>query len=191
MSGLKVVTPSRFTVLTPVFSHLHPCCGLHHSMTNATDVQRLPRETEPPLPRARAALAPLRETVQRAVDATTLRAVAGEIGVSPQGLLNFLGGLQRPQPRTVQKLREWDLRRRANGRDDVGRTPAPPDAETIHAALQVLTWELTGERRESAMAAVITVLRGHGIEFPPGNPDSAAVLNARRPHPRVSSTASP
>lgn len=160
-------------------------------MTNTTDVQELLPETERPLPRATAALAPLRETIQRAVDATTLRAVAGDIGVSPQGLLNFLGGLQRPQPRTVQKLREWDLRGRANGRDDVGRTSAPPDPETIHAALQVLTWELTGERRESTMTAVITVLRDHGVEFRYGRPDSAAVPNTQRPHPGASSTASP
>jgi transcriptional regulator with XRE-family HTH domain len=160
-------------------------------MTDATDVQPLPPEPEFPLPRAAATLAPLRETIQRAVDATTLRAVAGEIGVSPQGLLNFLSGLQRPQPRTVQKLREWDLRRRANGGDDAGRTAVPPDVETIHAALQVLTWELAGERRERAMTAVITVLHNHGIEFPPGSPDSAAMLDAQYPWPGAPSPPSP
>lgn len=113
--------------------------------------------------RAAAALTPLRLTLRSAVDSSTLRNVAGEVGISPQGLLNFLNGTGMPRPGTTQKLREWDLRRRALGAEFAAS--GPPDAATLDAAFRVLTWNLSGDERGTAERAVLETLRGHGVEI--------------------------
>jgi hypothetical protein len=55
-------------------------------------------------------LAEIQTALETAVSRSTLRGVAGELGMSPSGLTNLLEGA-RPYGKTVAKLREWYARR--------------------------------------------------------------------------------
>lgn len=55
-----------------------------------------------------AEVAALRAALREAVEASSLRAVAAEIGMSFNGLRSFIaGGSRKPQAATVQKVRHW------------------------------------------------------------------------------------
>jgi hypothetical protein len=51
----------------------------------------------------------LRESARQAADASSLRLVAGQVGMSARGLLKFLDG-SLPRRQTLLKLRDWYVR---------------------------------------------------------------------------------
>lgn len=46
-----------------------------------------------------------------ACEASSLRSVAAQVGMTPMGLRGFIRGENAPQPRTVRKLTAWYARR--------------------------------------------------------------------------------
>ena len=70
---------------------------------------------------ARIPVASLRAEIGLAIESTSLRSVAREVGMSPMGLRNFVAGTT-PYPPTWRRLNDWYLRsRRAD--------PGPPETE--------------------------------------------------------------
>jgi hypothetical protein len=72
----------------------------------------------------------IRREAELARDATSLRAVAREVGITPMGLRSFLLNGGKPQARTVRKLNEWYVRRMATRR--------PEGEDEARAALTIL-----------------------------------------------------
>jgi len=94
----------------------------------------------------------LREAVTIRVQATSLRSVARQVGMSPSGLDKFLlGGM--PYQKSRRKLFDW-LHREYN---NLG---ADLTADGIAAALGSLVRDLPPERRERALDALLDTLRG-------------------------------
>lgn len=60
-----------------------------------------------PSPELRASVAVIRLAVDRAVQASSLRAVGDEIGISAMAVRSFILEENEPQPRTLRKLRAW------------------------------------------------------------------------------------
>ncbi|HEX6911358.1 MAG TPA: hypothetical protein VF142_13220 [Longimicrobium sp.] len=94
----------------------------------------------------------LREAVTIRVQATSLRSVARQVGMSPSGLDKFLtGGM--PYQKSRRKLFDWLHRERNNLGADL-------TADGIAAALGSLVRDLPPERRERALEALLETLRG-------------------------------
>jgi hypothetical protein len=94
----------------------------------------------------------LREAVTIRVQATSLRSVARQVGMSPSGLDKFLmGGM--PYQKSRRKLFDWLHRERNNLGADL-------TADGIAAALGSLVRDLPPERRERALHALLETLRG-------------------------------
>jgi len=94
----------------------------------------------------------LRAAAKRAVDETSLRKVAKDVGLSPMGLSLFLTGeTEQPYPPTMRKLEEWYARDAARSRGT--------DSETAAAALFLLVSGLPQERSEAARQSILEVLR--------------------------------
>lgn len=72
----------------------------------------------------------IRREAELARDASSLRAVAREIGITPMGLRYFLLNQGNLQARTVRKLNEWYVRRMA--------TRLPGGEDETRAALVIL-----------------------------------------------------
>lgn len=83
-----------------------------------------------PAPELRVPLEAIRLEAGLARDATSLRAVAREVGITPMGLRAFLLNAGTPQPRTVRKLNLWYVRRMA--------TRPPEGEDEARAALTIL-----------------------------------------------------
>jgi hypothetical protein len=66
-----------------------------------------------PLPELRVPTDVLRREAGLAVDASSLRAVAGEMGMSAMGLRSFIQGGRTPQDRTLRKVTLWHAGRAA------------------------------------------------------------------------------
>lgn len=81
-------------------------------------------------------VAVLRDAVRHAVEATSLRAVAAQIGLTHHSVRNFLNG-SSPHASNVRKLREWYVREAASAPE--------PSTDTVEAALSILT-EATGRQ---------------------------------------------
>lgn len=92
----------------------------------------------------------VRSTAQRRMDATSLRAVARQVGMSPSGLSKFLAGAH-PYSKTLARLRAWYLWQ--------GEQPATLSPQEALAALQLLTSPLPMNRRPDAAAGVVDALR--------------------------------
>lgn len=92
----------------------------------------------------------LRFAASERVGDSTLRAAAGEIGMSPAGLLAFLRGA-RPRAGTVQKLRDWQQRPAAS------RDPLPE--ANARAAIDVLVRELDPGVRRPVVESVLRCLQ--------------------------------
>lgn len=90
----------------------------------------------------------LREAAQRAVDASSLRAVADAIGISHPGLMKFLGGAE-PQAATLRSLIGWYMRDSA----------VPLDQDTAAAAIDLLVGSYPEVERELVRAGLLAVLR--------------------------------
>ena len=93
----------------------------------------------------------LRETVALRVQATSLRAVARQVGMSPSGLEKFLSG-GTPYTRSRQKLQEWWDREGARPRSELS-------PEGIEVAVGALVRDLPAEFRAEAVQRLVRALR--------------------------------
>lgn len=93
----------------------------------------------------------LRENIARHVHASSLRAVARQVGMSPTALDKFLGG-GTPYSSTRRKLYTWWLREGRRARADLS-------ASGIGAALASLVAELPAEKRETALFELVDTLK--------------------------------
>jgi hypothetical protein len=103
--------------------------------------------TEPPTNLDR-----LRDGVAVRVQATSLRIVARQVGMSPTGLLKFLAG-GTPYAKSRKKLFDWWDRQQ-------GHLPTELSSSEIAAAINALIQELPPERRAGAMEDLTATLRG-------------------------------
>lgn len=94
----------------------------------------------------------LREAVTIRVQATSLRSVARQVGMSPSGLDKFLNG-GMPYQKSRRKLFDWLHREH----DNLG---AGLTVDGIAAALGSLVRDLPPDRRERALEALLDTLRG-------------------------------
>ncbi|HEU0297890.1 MAG TPA: hypothetical protein VFR37_00505 [Longimicrobium sp.] len=94
----------------------------------------------------------LREAVTIRVQATSLRSVARQVGMSPSGLDKFLAG-GMPYQKSRRKLFDWLHRERNNLGADL-------TVDGIAAALTSLVRDLPPERREAALHALLHTLQG-------------------------------
>jgi hypothetical protein len=93
----------------------------------------------------------LRETVRLRVEATSLRAVARQVGMSPSGLEKFLAG-GTPYAGSRQKLQDWWEREGSRPRPEVS-------AQGIEVAVGALVRDLPPEFRAEAIERLIRALR--------------------------------
>jgi hypothetical protein len=93
----------------------------------------------------------LRETVALRVQATSLRAVARQVGMSPSGLEKFLSG-GTPYSRSRQKLQEWWDREGSRPRSELS-------PEGIEVAVGALVRDLPPEFRAEAVQRLVRALR--------------------------------
>lgn len=92
----------------------------------------------------------LRAAVRTAVQSSSQRIVAEQIGVTHRGLAKFMDG-SSPRENTRRKLREWYVRE-ASSR-------ATADEATIQAAMDVLLRGLPEAEKDRATAGVIETVR--------------------------------
>lgn len=92
-----------------------------------------------PPPSLRVPLDAIRREAELARDATSLRAVAREVDITPMGLRAFLLNQGTPQARTVRKLNSWYARRMA--------TRPPEGEDEARAALTILAGYYPRARR--------------------------------------------
>lgn len=102
--------------------------------------------------RAVTSLERLRETVALRVQASSLRAVAREVGMSPAGLEKFLAG-ETPYSRSRQRLQEWWVREASRPRSDL-------TVEGVEVAIGALVRDLPPEHRVEAIRRVVAALQG-------------------------------
>lgn len=116
-----------------------------------------------PLPELRAPLEAIRREAELARDATSLRAVAREVGITPMGLRFFLLDQGRQQARTVRKLNEWYVRRMA--------TRPPEGEDEARAALTILAGYYPQAQRFRVLSRFIDSMedefRASGMTPPP------------------------
>lgn len=106
--------------------------------------------TDPAVEKPPTTIDRLREMVSIRVQATSLRSVARQVGMSPSGLEKFLqGGM--PYSGSRRKLYDWYTREGSQLRSDL-------TADGISAALGRLVQDLPDGQRAPAMAGVLEVL---------------------------------
>lgn len=93
----------------------------------------------------------LRETVATRVQATSLRSVARQVGMSPTGLEKFLAG-GTPYSRSRQKLQDWAERESTRPTSDVS-------VEGVEVAIGALVRDLPAEHRLEAIRRLVHSLR--------------------------------
>lgn len=105
----------------------------------------------------------LREAVAERADATSLRRVAREIGVSPSGLHYFLGG-GSPYSPTRRKLEQWYVREASPRYEGLS-------ADAVRGLLSAMVQDLPPSARQAAMAEILadiaTAYRDRDVT-PPG-----------------------
>lgn len=96
----------------------------------------------------------LRDVVRQTVQASTLRSVAREIGVSAPGLGLFIDGAV-PREKTLDKYRAWYLQTSTARAGSVS-------SETVHLALAVLLQSLPSDAQERTRSQLLRILlRAH------------------------------
>jgi hypothetical protein len=104
----------------------------------------------------------LRESVAIRVHATSLRAVARQVGMSPSGLEKFIAG-GAPYSNTRRKLVEWWYR-------EGTQSPLDLSADGVAVALGTLVRDLPPDRRERTLRELVGTLRElyaeHGAPCP-------------------------
>jgi AcrR family transcriptional regulator len=104
-----------------------------------------------PPPRFRAPVEAIRDALRLEVEATSLRRVAREVGMSPMGVRNFIAGSSSTSySATVRKLNAWYVRHHAS------RHAFSPDA--ARAALSLLLEKIPEPHRDAIGARLLTVL---------------------------------
>ncbi|HEX6372803.1 MAG TPA: hypothetical protein VF006_28030 [Longimicrobium sp.] len=93
----------------------------------------------------------LREAVTIRVQATSLRSVARQVGMSPSGLDKFLNGAM-PYQKSRRRLFDWLHRERNNLGADL-------TVDGIAAALGALVRDLPPDRRERALHTLLDTLQ--------------------------------
>jgi hypothetical protein len=115
-----------------------------------------------PAPEMRAPIEAIRREAGLARDASSLRAVAREVGITPMGLRGFLMDAGKPQARTVRKLNLWYARRMA--------TRLPEGEDEARTALTILAGYFPERERRSAVMDFLDVMerrfRATGMEVP-------------------------
>ena len=139
-------------------------------------MRRLPN-ADPAADRPPTVIDRLRENVAIRVQATSLRSVARQVGMSPSGLEKFLqGGV--PYTASRRKLLEWWSRERH-------RVISELTADGVAGALGRLVRDLPADRQEPAMAELVATLRtvyaGQDGPFPPWLDELAVRLSVIEP----------
>jgi hypothetical protein len=112
------------------------------------------------------------DAVRRRVEETSLRKVASEVGLSPNGLRGMLAGAP-PRASNVKKLVAWYRR----PQEHVLR----PTSEIVEAALAVLSSELPHDRRDAAEKDLLLCLEKHFLTVRIARPRwLSAVTDPRR-----------
>jgi hypothetical protein len=101
-----------------------------------------------PLPDAGVRLEAIREAARLATEATSLRAVARAVGMSPMGLRHFLDG-RRPYKATLRRLTLWYV---AHGLQAGAGEPV------IRAAMSLMLEGLPSAGREAGEQALLAVV---------------------------------
>jgi hypothetical protein len=101
--------------------------------------------------RPQTSISRLREAVTIRVQATSLRSVARQVGMSPSGLDKFLAG-GMPYQKSRRKLFDWLHRERHNLGADL-------TVDGIAAALGSLVRDLPPDRREQALLTLLGTLQ--------------------------------
>lgn len=101
--------------------------------------------------RPQTSISRLREAVTIRVQATSLRSVARQVGLSPSGLDKFLAG-GMPYQKSRRKLFDWLHRERNNLGADL-------TVDGIAAALGALVRDLPPDRRERALNTLLATLQ--------------------------------
>jgi hypothetical protein len=96
-----------------------------------------------PAPELYVPLPAIRREAGLARDASSLRAVAREMDITPMGLRAFLLNAGKPQARTVRKLNQWYARRMA--------TRLPEGEDEARAALIILAAYFPERERPAAV----------------------------------------
>lgn len=103
-----------------------------------------------PAPRNVPPIERMREALAARVEATSLRQVAREVGMSPTGLQKVLEGADS-YSRTRRKLERWYVR-------ETARYGGGLDAAAVTAALSVAVHDLPPARRRDTLELLITAL---------------------------------
>lgn len=105
-------------------------------------------------PDRRSLVEAIRAAAKLAIEATSLRRVARDVGMSPMGLKHFVAGTQ-PYSATYRKLIAWHTVHQASSAGEFS-------VEAARAAMKVLTDGLPEEARGAAVVAVVdAVLAQH------------------------------
>lgn len=115
-----------------------------------------------PAPDLRVPVEAIRREAELARDATSLRAVAREVDITPMSLRSFLLKERTLQPRTLRKLNTWYARRMAT---------RPPEGENeARAALTILAGYFPERERKAAILEHLDALerrfRANGMQVP-------------------------
>jgi hypothetical protein len=115
-----------------------------------------------PAPELRVPIDAIRREAGLARDASSLRAVAREVGITPMGLRGFLMDAGKPQARTVRKLNLWYARRMA--------TRLPDGEDEARTALTILSRYFPERERKPAVLEHLAVMErrflASGMEVP-------------------------
>jgi len=114
----------------------------------------LSRATEPPREPVLAGIGEdaLRAALRRAVDASSIRIVAEQVGLTPRGLQLYMDGEGRPRDLTLRKLREWYLR-------EAGTWTGTREG-TARAAIAVLVDGLPRAEQDRVAGEIADAVRG-------------------------------
>lgn len=106
--------------------------------------------------------AQLRAAVSAAVERTSLRGVARDVGLSPTGLGKFLNGSQ-PYPSTRRKLERWFAAQAAGNGADLGSGDA---LHVVRVLLHDLPPDAQPAAEERLIAALESVYAGSSLGVP-------------------------
>jgi hypothetical protein len=148
---------------------MHPSVGGTPEPIQAETQMDVPSPHDP----KNASIRHIREVATARVQATSLRRVAREIGMSPTGLRKFLDGTE-PYTPTLHRLRVWFVRFAATPAGEVSH-------EEASAALAILTHDLSPTPRRMAAQGMLDLLaRGYEVS---GRARPAWVADLREEYP--------
>lgn len=120
----------------------------------------------------------LRAAAQAAVDASSLRTVAVEIGVSFSGLRSFLAG-GRPYLRTQRRLSTWYVRKRVDDHDAARSRGDEINAATAAGALALLLAHIPTAHHRTARADIVRAISA--VTIAAGAPPPGWLIELGRP----------